>query len=387
MPGPGKAKGKPAERGRGSLKAYANRLMAIREMFNSPFPETVQEASNLLAILWRENQQNLDFINELEVMLNELPPLKSKFQWMVDQPRASTQLRRVFLSYSRKDISFVRKLAEDLEKAGYDVWRDVSDLRSGNDWVRVIPKAIESAPYFLVVLSPNSIESEWVEKEYTQALSLRKKIIPILLAPTRVPFALNTINFVSFASGNYVDNLNTLLPALGYPNEKVAQKKAERKRSTVETTVAIRERLAQLPLATFLIVIGLSVFGLSLYGLSAISALLAGTFMIFRRTILANRFFIYSLLIYLVSASLSYFFYFGGFSILIGLLAILAGGSLFWYIFNPKHSSYYVLPYASISLALLLFIDGLAYLGLSIIPSILYAVLDLVVAFLIFTRK
>jgi hypothetical protein len=126
---------------------------------------------------------------------------------------------QIFISYSRKDIAFARKLAGDLEKAGYDVWWDLTDLRGGDDWPRVIPAAIESSQYVIVVLSPNSAISDWVEKEYTQALGLRKKIIPIMLKPSRVPFALNTINYINFASGDNVDNLNKLLTALEYTGE------------------------------------------------------------------------------------------------------------------------------------------------------------------------
>lgn len=126
---------------------------------------------------------------------------------------------QIFISYSRKDIAFARELAGDLEKAGYDVWWDLTDLRGGDDWPRVIPAAIESSQYVIVVLSPNSAISDWVAKEYTQALDLRKKIIPIMLEPSRVPFALNTINYVNFASGDYVDNLNKLLAALEYTGE------------------------------------------------------------------------------------------------------------------------------------------------------------------------
>lgn len=123
---------------------------------------------------------------------------------------------QIFISYSRKDIDFARKLAGDLEKAGYDVWWDLTDLRGGDDWVRVIPAAIESSTFFLVVLSPNSAASDWVAKEYTQALNLRKKIIPIQLKPGPVPFALNTINFVNFANGEYEDRFKELLSALGF---------------------------------------------------------------------------------------------------------------------------------------------------------------------------
>jgi hypothetical protein len=128
-------------------------------------------------------------------------------------------MQRIFISYSRKDSAFVRRLAGDLEKAGYDVWWDVSDLRGGDDWPRVIPTAIESSDYVIVVLSPNAVISEWVEKEYTQALALHKKIIPIMLARSSVPFALNTINYVNFSTGDYADNLKKLLTALGYTGE------------------------------------------------------------------------------------------------------------------------------------------------------------------------
>jgi hypothetical protein len=128
-------------------------------------------------------------------------------------------MQKIFVSYSRKDIDFVRKLAGDLETAGYDVWWDITDLQGGDDWVRKIPSAIAASQYFIIVLSPNSIESEWVRKEYTQALNLRKKIIPIMLVPCEVPFALNTINFVNFASGEYPDNFKKLLPPLGYTGE------------------------------------------------------------------------------------------------------------------------------------------------------------------------
>ena len=131
-------------------------------------------------------------------------------------------MQKIFISYSRKDIEFVRKLAGDLEKAGYDVWWDITDLQGGDDWVSKIPEAINTSQFVLVVLTPASIASEWVRKEYTQALSLRKKIIPIMLVPSSVPFALNTINFVNFAAGEYADNYKKLLEALGYTGKPPA---------------------------------------------------------------------------------------------------------------------------------------------------------------------
>jgi hypothetical protein len=134
----------------------------------------------------------------------------------VKSVNTQNHMTKLFISYSRKDIGFVRTLAGDLEKAGYDVWWDLTDLRGGDDWLRVIPSAIESSEFFIVVLSPNSALSDWVKKEYTQALSSGKKIIPLMLARSSVPFALNTINYVDFTSDDYAANLKNLLDALGY---------------------------------------------------------------------------------------------------------------------------------------------------------------------------
>ena len=124
-------------------------------------------------------------------------------------------MTQVFISYSRKDIKFASRLAGDLEKAGFDVWWDVSDLKGGDDWVRFIPAAIEARQYFVILLSPNSIKSEWVEKEYSYAIRHRKKIVPAMIKYCIVPFALHTINYVDFINVDYATGVNNLLDALG----------------------------------------------------------------------------------------------------------------------------------------------------------------------------
>lgn len=124
-------------------------------------------------------------------------------------------MTQVFISYSRKDIKFARRLAGDLEEAGFDVWWDISDLKGGDDWVRFIPAAIEASQYVVVLLSPDSIQSGWVEREYSYAIRQRKKIIPAMIKPCAVPFSLHTINYVDFVNADYATGVNNLLVALG----------------------------------------------------------------------------------------------------------------------------------------------------------------------------
>ena len=128
-------------------------------------------------------------------------------------------MRRIFISYSRKDIAFVRRLAGDLEDTGYEVWWDVSNLRGGDDWVRVIPDAIDTSEFVIVVLSPHGTASEWVRREYTQALHRGKKIIPLMLVSTTMPFSLNTLNYIDFTSEQYTASFNALLRALMFPEQ------------------------------------------------------------------------------------------------------------------------------------------------------------------------
>jgi hypothetical protein len=132
-------------------------------------------------------------------------------------------MQKVFLSYSRKDMDFARSLAEDLKKAGFEVWWDISTLKSGDDWVREIPAAIEASQAFVLLLSPDSLVSEWVKKEYLHALNLRKKILPVMVRPCQVPFALANINYLDFNPADPTTSFNKLLASLEYQGEPVRE--------------------------------------------------------------------------------------------------------------------------------------------------------------------
>ncbi len=60
-------------------------------------------------------------------------------------------MSRIFISYSRKDVATARRLAGELRKAGFDVWWDISGLKGGDAWVRVIPAAINSSQFFVIL--------------------------------------------------------------------------------------------------------------------------------------------------------------------------------------------------------------------------------------------
>jgi Tol biopolymer transport system component len=121
---------------------------------------------------------------------------------------------QIFLSYSRKDIDTARRLAEDLQQAGFAVWWDVSDLKGGDSWGRTIQAALEASKYCLVLLSPDSVQSEWVENEYQYALELGLKVIPLFYRDCRKPLALINKQYIDFRGENYENGLQKLLTSI-----------------------------------------------------------------------------------------------------------------------------------------------------------------------------
>lgn len=120
-------------------------------------------------------------------------------------------MAKVFISYSRQDLNFVQEFAQALMSNGIDVWWDLSSLQGGDNWTNEIPQAIENCDLCIVVLSPNAVQSEWVQKEYTYALNHKKRIIPILHQACKIPFALVTINAIDVQGSSYQKGLEQVL--------------------------------------------------------------------------------------------------------------------------------------------------------------------------------
>ncbi len=169
--------------------------------------------------------------------------------------------QQVFISYSRKDIKFARRLADDLESAGFDVWWDISDLKGGDDWVRVIPTAIAASQFFVVLLSPDSILSEWVSKEYTYALVNRMKIVPAMIRPCNVPFALNTINYINFTTDDYETGFNNLLKALG--SSPLPEQTATGWKKLYNKLPAVVTRNPIFSIGALIVILAIFIFGIS----------------------------------------------------------------------------------------------------------------------------
>ena len=129
-------------------------------------------------------------------------------------------MTQVFISYSRKDFDFVEQLASDLKEAGLDVWYDLSDLHGGSRWSKEIESAIRASKNVLIVLSPESVSSKWVEEEFLFASKLNKKIIPLLFKKCELPFGFHALQSIDIQGINYKRNFGEILHSLGVNSGK-----------------------------------------------------------------------------------------------------------------------------------------------------------------------
>ena len=81
----------------------------------------------------------------------------------------------VFVSYSHRDAAFVDQLVARLEADGIEYWLDEKDLLVGQVIDSAISRAIQQHAHFLVVLSPASVQSRWLQRELTRPRTKRPK--------------------------------------------------------------------------------------------------------------------------------------------------------------------------------------------------------------------
>ena len=68
----------------------------------------------------------------------------------------------VFISYSRRDIDFVRYLFDQLTSRDREPWAAWQDIPPTADWLAEIYRGIEATSSFMFISSPVSVASESV---------------------------------------------------------------------------------------------------------------------------------------------------------------------------------------------------------------------------------
>jgi formylglycine-generating enzyme required for sulfatase activity len=112
-------------------------------------------------------------------------------------------MSHIFLSYSTSNKDYAYRLADALRDAGFNVWIDNAELRAGDEWWESIVRALRAAAAFVVIMTPDSRNSRWVQREILLAEQWNKPSFPILLAGE---------NFEIYVSTQFYDLRDGSLP-------------------------------------------------------------------------------------------------------------------------------------------------------------------------------
>lgn len=125
-------------------------------------------------------------------------------------------MTRVFISYSRADEGFARRLATDLDRLGVEVWIDVDDIPPGANWSTAIQQGLDTCDALVLIISPDSMTSKNVEDEWQYVRDESKAILlPVLWRPVpKLHFQLRRIQYVDFHRQSYETALGQLCARL-----------------------------------------------------------------------------------------------------------------------------------------------------------------------------
>jgi hypothetical protein len=96
-----------------------------------------------------------------------------------DHPGLVDEALDVFISYARDDRAVATSLNDSLQRRGLHTWMDVN-LRVGTDWATEISEALTRSAVVIVIVTPRSLDSEWVQAEWATALQSSRRIVPVL---------------------------------------------------------------------------------------------------------------------------------------------------------------------------------------------------------------
>jgi len=97
---------------------------------------------------------------------------------------------------------------------------DQWDILAEADWGRAIERMIRGCDNFLIILSPEAVNSWVVREQLLLALELKKNIVPILYSPCQIPLPLQHVSYVDFTGRDFKASFSQLLAGY-FPNQKI----------------------------------------------------------------------------------------------------------------------------------------------------------------------
>ena len=128
----------------------------------------------------------------------------------------------VFVSYSRTDGDFARKVNEQLQLNGKTTWFDQESIAEGSDFQKEIEKGIETSDNFLFIISPEAVQSEYCANEVAYASQLNKRFVTVFYRdtdPKTMPLELSSVQWINFKELDFHTAFSQLIRTLDTDRE------------------------------------------------------------------------------------------------------------------------------------------------------------------------
>ena len=123
-----------------------------------------------------------------------------------------------FISYSKKQRHEADEIAQKIKSNhNVNIWIDYSGLSAGEVWRREIDEAIKRSSLIIVLVSKDSVNSQYVTYEWAYALGLGRKLLPILLDDTALHPRLEEIQHLYKDRVDFFEELHKILQNMEYP--------------------------------------------------------------------------------------------------------------------------------------------------------------------------
>lgn len=116
----------------------------------------------------------------------------------------------LYIAYTREDALFAVQLTQDLDALDIDIWLDLQQISPNAQWITAQSAAIEASEGVIVVLSPEAMQREHMQREIQQAFKRDKQVY--LAVARRSPWRdwLNGLPVADFTE-NYEVGLDELV--------------------------------------------------------------------------------------------------------------------------------------------------------------------------------
>jgi hypothetical protein len=91
-----------------------------------------------------------------------------------------TNSTRIFLSHTYDQRPFVREVADELRRRGFDPGAETAELKAGQEVQEQLSQALASSTMFVVFIG-KSVDSPWMNFEIGAALGGSKPLLPVFL--------------------------------------------------------------------------------------------------------------------------------------------------------------------------------------------------------------